>query len=223
MFFGLYMLEASTCGAGATPCLPSCGHEGRLGLVGTTGLVKPVMGSGATLVGGLSPLQSSLNVHSPPPIFLDSPLCLCPGSYQLASAGRRHQSAHQRLPLLGQADPSLGPASWLLPSQCSRWQVGEKAPLPGLQKGLGLAVEPSVPRRFQEQLFQASPLGPRCAQAGQGPWLSGGHVAMIVGAPCSALHLLMGQPLLPALIPCSSKKQTSGAASSFARNISTPA
>lgn len=171
---------------------------------------------------GSQPLAEFSQCASPP-MFLDSPLCLCAGSYQLASAGHQHQSAHQRLPLLGQAVPSLGSASWLMPSQCSRWQVEEKAPFPGLQKGLGPAVEPSVPRRFQEQLFQVSPLGPRCAQAAQGPWLSGGHVAVILGAPCSALHLLMGQPLLPALIPCSSKKQTFGAASPFARNVSSPA
>ena len=75
------------------------------------GLVKPVMGCGATLVGGRSQLQRSLNVH--PPSIPGQLIGLTPGSYRPASAEHQHQFAFQH-PLHSGSFPRPGlPASAL--------------------------------------------------------------------------------------------------------------
>ena len=124
-----------------------------------------------------------------PSVFLGSSLGLPPGNYQLASAEHQYQFTFQHLLSSGpstqyRAVPSLGLASWLLPPQCSRTQVGEKPPSPPRSAG-GVRHCHWAPwaQEISGTTVQASPLRPRSAPAGQGPGLSGGQVTVILGAP----------------------------------------
>lgn len=112
------------------------------------------------------------------------------------------------------AGPGLGsggPAFWLLPSKCSVWQVGEKAPLPGLWKGLGRAPSPQSLGEFE-----SGPL-PRCARPGQGTGLSCRHLAVVSGSSAPRCPPPADGSASP---PCFPGNQRAGAASRLHPSLS---